>query len=308
MNHTDETQKQNKVLSKVEKHEQKDYEKHTITIKPKDDEDADVFTQETWNTVKNSIKPKLKNIPVKKATLTKNGVGVIFFSNKNTRDEAITGLKDTYKIEVQDKKLKSILPKLRIGGIPKEQLDKVDKMEIKKEILNKNSAIQRLVESEKKVFEIIFVNDERDEQYCYAVVKVDEEIKNIILSHGRRVYLGFTSCRVTEQFHILQCYACQKFGHKMGSKECKLLNTNQSICLYCAQNHASKNCPNKGKSNLFKCQNCSSSNDKSIASGSMGHTTTSTSCPILQKNLKITMNRTVGATYRTDLPKNYIST
>ena len=53
--------------------------KHTILVKP-DTNDGEKFSVETWNqVVKQSIKPKLRNVPVTKSVITKNGKGVLFF-------------------------------------------------------------------------------------------------------------------------------------------------------------------------------------------------------------------------------------
>ena len=57
--------------------------KHTIVVKS--DESTDhKFSDETWSTVvKKSIRPMLKNIPVSKTTITKDGKGIIFFPPRN---------------------------------------------------------------------------------------------------------------------------------------------------------------------------------------------------------------------------------
>ena len=189
----------------------------------------------------------------------------------------------------------------------KKYFEKLDKSEIKQELLKKNVGLEQLVKND-GVFEIIFISDERDHDYSYAVIKVDKQIKNFISSQGMRVYIGLSSCKVSERFHLLQCYACQKFGHRIGSQDCDFSTTNQVICLYCAEKHSSKNCPNKRNTNLFKCSNCATSDEKNIVDSSKGHTTTSVTCPILQQQLKSLMNRTVGTTYKTNISKNVIST
>ena len=290
------------VVEDKDKHTQ-----HTILIKP--DKDSETFTEKQWNTVvKKSIKSQLKNVPITKTVITKSGNGVLFFPNKHVRDEAASSLKESCEIEVQDKNYKTILPKMTIHGISKDYFDNLDISEIKKSILEKNINIQKLVEDEKKVLEVIFMNNEKDSNYCYAVIKVDEHVKNIIASQGMKLYIGLSSCRVSERYHITQCYACQQFGHRKGSDKCRLLNTDKTICLYCSGEHASKKCQNKGKPNFFKCNNCANSIDKIISSKCNGHTTTNPSCPVLQQTLKTVMNRTVGTSYRTNVPKNCIST
>ena len=75
-------------------------------------------------------------------------------------------------------------------------------------------------------------------------------------------------------------------------------------------NHVSKLCPIKqtGQSEQLKCHNCSESNDESTKSKSVGHTTTSIACPVLQHALKQTMNRTIGSNYTSNVAKNVVCT
>jgi hypothetical protein len=240
--------------------------------------------------------------------ITRKGAGIIFFPDEKSRNKAADCLKKTCNVEVQNRQLKTILPKLKIGGIPKEYFENVDQKNIKSAILEKNLNIHELVTVDKKVLDVIFVNDERDNKYCYAVIKVDECIKNAIVSQGMKIYLGLSSCRVSERYHLLQCYQCQEFGHKKGSTECKLHKSEVTICLYCSGNHASKECQVKKDSNATRCHNCATSKVTFYKQNCGGHTSTSTECPILQQALKAVMNRTVGTTYRVGVPKNSICT
>ena len=283
--------------------------RHVLLMKPDDEEDSK-FSKDFWSTtVKKSIQPKLKNIAVTKVTCTNDGKGVLIFPTAKLRDEAAATLKDTCSVKPQDRDVKFLYPKVKICGIPKEFLEKVDKTTIKSSILEKNTEIDRLVNEDKKVFEIIFINDEKDSEYCSAVVKVDHQIKKCIEIQGNKIFIGLAACRVYERYHLIQCYQCQGFGHKKGSSNCKLKGTDENICLYCAEKHSSKNCPTKTKKDkIYKCYNCSISKDSTISEGCIGHTTTFYTCPILQKTLKLTMNQTIGCEYRPDVSKNAICT
>ena len=157
-------------------------------------------------------------------------------------------------------------------------------------------------------FELIFISDEKDKEFSYTIIRVDSCIKDEIQNAGNRLYIGLSSCKVIHRYHILQCYKCQQFGHKRGSNNCPLANTDEEICLYCASNHISKNCPIKSKTESYKCNNCRNSKDPNIRSNFTGHTSTNRNCPMLQLALKSVMDRTTGAFYRPDIPKNLIST
>ena len=117
-----------------------------------------------------------------------------------------------------------------------------------------------------------------------------------------------SSCRVSDRYHLIQCYDCQEFGHRKDSAKCSLKDMDTAICLYCAKEHASKSCPNKKSSNDFKCYNCANSKDITIKNNSCGHTTTNFNCPILQQALRTTMNKTMGIEYNLNVAKNEITT
>ena len=266
---------------------------HTILIKPKDTEEN--FTKDSWNkVVQKNIEPKLKNIPVSKALRSKDGKGILFFPTKDLRDKAATNLGDIYKIESQDRNLKTLYPKLKINGIRKEDFQKLDKKSLREAIISKNPGVKQAVMA--------------DENFCYAIIKVDPDIKKVLFSQGNKVYIGMSSCRVTNRYHIVQCYKCQEFHHKKGSPNCTLKDSEKVVCLYCSSDHLSKTCPNKRKTELLKCNNCFLSKDANIRSNCIGHTTITSTCPILQNALKSTVNRTLGETYHPAIPKNCIST
>jgi hypothetical protein len=288
--------------------QQKDSTKHTIVVKPKDSKN-NMFSEESWsNVVKTTIEPNLRSIPVNKSIKTKSGKRVIFFPSAESRDLAASKLQDTCIIESQDKSTKTLYPKIKISDIPTDYLDGQAKQQIQEAILKKNPAINDLVSKKAKILEVLFVQKENRGNSSYAVVKVDDAIRKAIISQGRRVYMGLSSCRVFDRYHLVQCYSCQEFGHKKGSDKCIHKNSEDAVCLYCAENHPSKVCPNKKNKKLFKCHNCALSKNIDLKNNSCGHTTTSFECPILQMALKATMNRTMGTEYKPNISKNEICT
>ena len=155
--------------------------KHTLCVEPNEQESK--FSEEKWNeVVKSTIEPKLKDIPVSKVLRSKNGKGIIFFPSEETRNQAVLNLENIYRLESEDKTPKKIYPKVKVGWIPKLYCEKSDKNTLKNTILTKNPAIRNLVENQNKTFEIIFTNDEKDNTYSYAVIKVDSMIKDEIKS------------------------------------------------------------------------------------------------------------------------------
>ena len=283
---------------------------HNLVIKPNDNEE-EVYTPSTWKeVVKNKLPKKLTNLPVQRTRLTNKGLGYLAFPDKETRDQAAETLKNDFSVKPEDKNIKTVYPKVKISGLNKEKFTKENIPELRKEILNKNKALKDVVESQQKIFDILFVSGNKEQKYAFAVAKVDPLVRELLQKNGNKLFVDLTACRVSDRVHLLQCYTCQSFGHKMGSDRCSLKDKQTNICLYCSKNHLSKECALKKTKNTdsYKCSNCSKSPIESIKSNAMGHTTTSHNCPIFQKELKNLLSRTMGMSSTSELPKNAIVT
>ena len=233
--------------------------KHTIAVTSEDINNKKLSETAWCDIVKNNIEPNLRDIPVLKTTLTASGKGIIFFPSADTRDKAASKLEGTCSFEAQDRSNKSLYPKIKISDIPKEFLGTNEKETLKDAIMEKNPDIRELVNKEKKIMDIIFIHKEKLSDSCFAVVKVDDAIKTKIMLQGRKVYIGLSSCRVSERYHLTQCYVCQEFGHRKGSTRCRLKDSDKAVCLYCSEEHSSKSCQNKKNTDNFKCINCANS-------------------------------------------------
>lgn len=64
--------------------------------------------------------------------------------------------------------------------------------------------------------------------------------------------LGWNRCRIFNDYGIIRCYRCNKYGHLQ--IECK----QKTICAKCSGEHESKEC----RSEAVKCINCVTSNEK----------------------------------------------
>ena len=281
--------------------------KHALLLQPKDTKQPS-FSNETWSDVVKKCSEKLNDVPVKKAVLTSSGMGYMIFPNKESRNTAAKNLESECKVTLQDKNIKSVYPTIKIHGVPNDNFGKDNLDLLKQEFMKKNSFIKTLVDEMKKTFEIIFIAKRKHSNFSYAVVKVDPEIKTAIANKGNRLYLGLSSCKVTKQYHLIQCYACQKFGHKRGSEKCMVKSSDDCICLYCAENHTSKKCELKTNVEQYKCSNCLTSDKVNANASNVSHTSNSLNCPILQYELKSLLNRTMGCTIDETVSKNEITT
>ena len=288
--------------------------KHALLLKP-NQEDGSSYIKETWTeVVKKSLPLKLPDIPVDSIKLTKNGMGYLSFPDQTSRDNAANNLKSTFAIESKDNIPKLLLPKIKISGLAFDSYDSGDAPEeldrLKEAILKKNDAVKSLVLNDEKQFEILFIRNDLQRQETFAIAKIDSSIRQVIRNNGDKLFIDLTSCRISDQIHVIQCYTCQSFGHKKNSIHCPMKDRNINVCLYCSENHLSKDCIQKRNKayEKYKCSNCAQSKVLAIREKANGHTTTSSKCPILQQEAKALINRTAGMPSKNDLLSYVITT
>ena len=259
-------------------------EKHIVLVENKD-QNATNFDSMGWNqVVQKTLAPKLKNVPIEKAILSKDGKGCIFLPNKKAQEEVKSALENEFNVSTASKPRKSILPKLKLIDI---DVDKYhDKSELRSSILAKNDDINDLVQKG-STFDVLFI----DTKWKYAIVKVSPEVRSVV-NKFNRIFIDMESVRTRDHFQPIQCYACQKFGHIQGSPDCAA-KKDESTCLYCGCNHMSKNCPDKRSSEKHRCINCQKSSVPAHQQN-FNHKSTSLACPFMIKEMNSLIMRTAG--------------
>ena len=120
--------------------------------------------------------------------------------------------------------------------------------------------------------------------------KVSSKLKSVPLHKtdqtAQKVFIGMNSHKVTDHFHVIQCFKCQGFGHKAGSTFCPLVTSENSVCLYCAGGHISKTSPYKNNADEYKFSNCLKSRIKDYHKHAKGHTSSDMQCPLKTKEIK----------------------
>ena len=224
-------------------------EQHVVFVNKAKDGSDEIFNQQRWNdVVKTKLTPTLKKVPVVKTSLNKAGKGCIILPNKKAQEEVKSALESEFNVTTSSQQRKHILPKLKVYDI---DIDKYqDKSELCSALLDKNPMISDLVDTG-LTFDVLFI----DTKWKYAIIKVSPEIRSVI-NKTNRIFIDMESLRVRDHFRPTQCYACQKHGHKQGSPECQLNNTDKSKCLYCAGDHQSKTCKVKKDTEKHRCVNC----------------------------------------------------
>ena len=286
---------------------------HQIIITPKADKDSATFADK--------LKSSLKTIPVKKVNKTTDGREIFNFPSKQARDKALECLKDFNPV-AEDRDERHITPKITIFGLSsidynstmttdegnKDDQQKQDgKDKLLSAIKDKNPHIKDLIDKG-KCFEILFIkNDPLKDGESRAVVKVDVEILSKIRQNKYRLFVDFSSCRISDRVHIVQCYKCQKYGHTKDSKFCEFFRSEIETCMYCTGNHRSNQCEIKSSKNsqAFKCSNCVHANNSNQHKFDTNHPTTSDKCQVRQRQINKVINRTIGFE---SAAKNYFKT
>lgn len=285
--------------------------RHTLILTPTEE---DEFSTSTWSTVaKSNISKKLSNVQINKLGLAKNGQCYINFPNKHNQEKAMETLKDDFKVTAETKNI-GLTPKITICDLDAELYSAKDQQKLRSDILSKNPEIQNLV-NDGKTFDILFIQ-ETQQNTNRAVVRIDPQVLNHLntLKDQRKsnavIYIHNSACRYFNRFHIIQCYQCQSFGHRKGSPSCPFNSTNRSTCLYCGQNHPSKDCSYKRRPEMFKCANCTRFSGCEDDQHNLNHTTTDHTCPIFQKQIEITLKNTrgIGQCTKNDFAKHVFIT
>ena len=183
-------------------------------------------------------------MPISNIKVSKDGSGVINFPDKATRDDGLSKLKEQFNVHANNQPGRVLLPKITISNIDSNDYKANDTLKLKQSICDKNPILKELIEKG-KIFEVLFIKEDyRKTRSCVAAVKVDREIYDAIRSLHFQVFIDFSRCRVSDRYHVTQCYRCQKFGHTKSN--CTLKNESIQVCRYCGENHDGKSCVHKG--------------------------------------------------------------
>jgi hypothetical protein len=204
--------------------------------------------------------------------------------NENTMIEVKEALQGQYNVEANKATSKAICPKVKMFDLDTSVYTKESTDILKNDILDKNMVIKEAYQKAGSFFEVLFI----DTKFNFAILKMSENIRVVIKNHGNRVYLDLTSHSIKDNFHVTQCYQCQKFGHKAGSPHCSSIQ----VCLYCSENHLSKECTVKNDRSKHVCSNCKIS--PQFKNNARGHQSNSIFCPVFMKETEAVIKKTAG--------------
>ena len=244
---------------------------------------------EQWKVVKPKIRKKLESIPVDGTSSSAEDTSLVF-KDKTHRDKAEEILKTEYDTSTTTVTTKKLNPKVTISDIAGE-LKTAE--EVYEELLKKNVEIREQVETHQEELKVIFLHAESR----YAVVQMSKKIRDIIRAKNDRVNLDFQIHVVKDRFHVIQCYRCQRFGHKADSPLCPKKDTDEAVCSFCSGNHRYRDCQLRRdqKTDSKCCSNCKTSRSKVDQLNATSHTAGSFQCPFYILEKERIMGRTAGA-------------
>ena len=198
-------------------------------------------------------------IQVTKTSISKkNGDVYIDLPSNENREKLVPLLREA--VTIPDDQIVNIKQKCPTVSISNVQ-DYVDQAEFIDSIKKQNSNICEKIDAGLE-FSVVFSrkqkpqkdNTETNSDPGYLVViRVANEIRDLLKANNDRIYYGTTVHRVIDRFYIKSCAKCHKFGHYHA--EC----TSTAICGYCMdESHTSEHCQIRKDNELskFKCINC----------------------------------------------------
>ena len=144
------------------------------------------------------------------------------------------------------------LPRITVVGLERNY----SKSELKDMVSSQNSGIYTLVNSasddEDKKIDVLAVVPLKNNPNLYkAIIRVSNLIRSIIAKQNDRLFIGSQRvCKVYDNFFVLRCFNCQKFGHH--SRDCE---STSAICGHCSGSHETQKC---NKIDDKCCANCKS--------------------------------------------------
>ena len=130
-------------------------------------------------------------------------------------------------------------------------------------------------------FKLVYMSKQRNE--FLVVFRVTPAIREKIRLNRNVLYCGHSRIWVKDWYHVIQCFKCQKIGHRSINNECK---SEISTCMYCAGKHQSKNCEHKKNAALKKCANCATSSNVAFKAAATTHNAADFSCPYIQAEIR----------------------
>lgn len=239
----------------------------TLVVRPKSQQTA----AKTRRDIESGVDPAKLKVGIKNLRNTKNGNVVIRCSTREDvellKEATEQSLKGDYTVE--ETKLRS--PRVKVVNYNAGK----NKDEIEESLRKQNSWIT--LEDQ---LHVTYIGKNRNRDTSTVFIEVSPGLFSKMISF-KKVYIGWERYPVFEDLDIMRCFKCQGFYHKGGSCDKK------QKCGKCAGEHDTREC----RSQIKKCVNCVSANERFRTQYAIEHTTSDPGCPSVKYHTEILKSR-----------------
>lgn len=233
-------------------------------------------SNETKKALKQGLNPADYNIKVNSVTTLAKGKLLIKCYSQEDSTKLQQNLANIFKEKIYITEEKLARPKVKIIG----DCEDLSLEELQTTIIEKN-----FNSLENPVIDILHKKRTKRNNAWIIFAEVDKDTYDVI-ANKKSIYIGWTCCKVYDDFNIMRCYKCCQFGHT--SKVCNL----EEICHICAKTH-NKDTPCEQKSQI-KCINCISYNKNCGTNVRVDHTASNVTYCTVYKQFKKSSIKKIG--------------
>lgn len=229
--------------------------------------DENIKKGEVFKQIRDRVNPVELNMKIDSTKEIKNGL-IVRCSNKDSLNILKTNLTKTIGDKFTIREGAKLNPRLKIHHISSNTAKDPDFL--KKLIQNNNITCE--------TSEIKVILKQQRSTHVNIIIEVTPAIRRTILAQGR-LYVGWESCAVTDNFAIVRCFHCSRYDHV--SKDCK----EEVTCPTCAGAHDDCN------SDSAKCVNCIIHNERSKYKVPINHSVKDPNCFVYKQKLNNLISR-----------------
>lgn len=211
-----------------------------IIVKPKHTQEA----MQTKRDLLNVVKLKDTNVGINRLSLTSRGEVKIKCANTDDANLVTSEIKKCMgnNYDIQQEQL--WMPRLKIVGIE----EKYSPDELYDEIIKRN-----LLNTEIHSIKVNHIMHISAKDTYTAFAEVNPQVYQLIMKGTKKLYIGWQSCLVFDDFNIKRCQRCCGYGHS--AKKCN----KPYYCANCAGEHDTGDCTNAP---AIRCINCITANSR----------------------------------------------
>ena len=247
----------------------------TQQANPRDHALSDEEFRKVQQKIKDILKIRKSNFGITYiGTTAVGGVVMSFFSTEQTRREEILNQHS------EDLQFTTSLPTKSLANTTLVGVDAdITDDRIADVIISENPAVKAAVDNVGFIKVLLSTQDGENSLKRNVIFSCSPNVRNAIKKLNN-LYIDFRHLPCYDRFYFKICYHCNGFNHFAKDRQ---FQDKPPTCLYCAENHSSKDCNEKSRSWGQRCSNCSRSNKPHIRSQADTHTAASRDCPLIAK-------------------------